>query len=308
MSYDFQSILRAALQGGLGQSDFTDPTGQRTKDSYTDPTTGLTVLKDGNGYRFVQPGQGGMNTAWDMSADGTVGDARQYKTAGLGSMVGEFAKEGALPLALAALGANMFGPALNGGSVNWNPFASLADGGGGELLGEGLGGGATDAAAGSATKAALYGAEGYGAGMTGAATGLYDAGLAATGGGLLSGLGSLKDIVKIGGALAGGLAGSQGTQGGQQTTQRTLDPRIDAMVFGQGGLLSDAQNWYNQNKSGQNDTMKLASSQLTGLLSDPNLKNAIYTQGAAGTRMMNQPIASNPFTRQGFNGTNWWGS
>ena len=313
MSYNFQDILRQALSGGLGQADYTDPTGQRSQESWTDPATGLTVMKDGNGYRFVQPGE--MNTAWDMGADGSVGDARQYKTAGLGSQLGEFTREGAIPLALAALGANGIGNMLG----QANGFSSLFPGTeygasyGGASMAEqeainaalNAGGAAPAAGAGSAAKAALYGAEGYGPGMSGAATAAYDAGI--KGSGLLGSLGEFGSLAKIAAPILGAVAGAKGTPGTTTSQTRSLDPRLDAIAFGPGGLLSNAQEWWQKNKSGQNDTMKQASQQLTGLLTDPALKTAIYSQGATGQRLLNQPMAGNPFTRAGFNGTNWWG-
>lgn len=271
MTYDFQDILRQAMAGGLGQQDWT---GQRTTDSWTDPATGLTVIREGaGGYRFVQPGEGGSNTAWDMGANGQMGaGSRDYKTAGLGSQLGEFGREGALPLALSALGANAIGAGLGqasafdpGGILN---FSGASQGGlpevsfgqwqptpeyGAHFVGADTAG----SMAGDATRAALYGDAGYGAGMSGAATGAYDAGVAA--GALGGGSGLLGDLLSgAGGGLAkyalpalGALAGAtQGKQGTSSTTTRSADPRLTDAVYGSngaGGLLSDATTQYRDN-------------------------------------------------------------
>lgn len=136
-------------------------------------------------------------------------------------------------------------------------------------------------------------------------------GLSSTpGAGFLSSLGDLGGLAKVAAPLLGAVAGSQSTPGAETTNRRTLDHRMDAMVFGANGspgLLGDATAWYQANKSGQNDTMRTANDQLKGLLTDPRVMQGLYTQGGTGIGMMQGGMAANPFTRAGFNGTNWGG-
>lgn len=151
------------------------------------------------------------------------------------------------------------------------------------------------AALGSATKAALYGSAGYGPGMTGAETAAYDAALPAA----ASGIGkSLADLAKTALPLVGAAAGAAGTPGTTTDKVSKLDPRMDQMVYGgngQAGMLTNLMDWYQANKSGQNDTMRQAQQGMKSLLTDPNVLAAIYGQGAAGQNLMRQPVAGNPF-------------
>jgi hypothetical protein len=249
-------------------------------------------------------GAGSGNTLTPALMESMIGTAGYgASSAGLGELAG---------MSAGALGGADAAASLSGGSALDGAFGGLS----------------------SADKAALFGDVGYGPGMTGAQTGIFDAvngftgspalasvAAGSNGAGLLStiasGLGQAGSNAAsaLGGGqavagLLGAVAGSQGTPGGTQTNQRTLDPRIDSLVFGSngsGGLLGDAMNWYQANKSGQNDTMRTAQTQQQAMLTDPRVLEGLYTMGGRGIGMMQQPIASNPFTRPGFNGTNWWG-
>ena len=105
----------------------------------------------------------------------------------------------------------------------------------------------------------------------------------------------------IAGPLIGGLLGGEGSKQ-TQSTQQTLDPRMEGAIYGDGGLLSGAKDWYNQNKTGLNDQM------LTGMNNQWNQHGASQ-QGfnqmqSAGMGLMGQGVAGNPFASGYSGGTN----
>lgn len=103
------------------------------------------------------------------------------------------------------------------------------------------------------------------------------------------------DLLKLGTIAAGAAAGAQEQPGETATNTRTLDPRIDPRVFGDGGLLSNADQWYQQNKSGQNDQMRQAQEWMRGLLSSPQATQGIAQMAQTGQGLLSAPIAGNPF-------------
>lgn len=120
-----------------------------------------------------------------------------------------------------------------------------------------------------------------------------------SGGGLLSGIGSAiaNNPLQAATIGMGAIGGAQG--GGDQTatTQSRTDPRIDKFLYGNEGILQAASDWYSQNKTGANDTMRAGWNQQLGLLQDPRTMQGLQglqqsAQGLLGTR-----IAGNPFMR-----------
>jgi hypothetical protein len=106
----------------------------------------------------------------------------------------------------------------------------------------------------------------------------------------------------VAGPLIGGLLGGEESKQ-TQSTQQTLDPRMEGAIYGEGGLLSGAKDWYSQNKTGLNDQM------LTGM-------NNQWTQHGAsqqgfnamqnmGMGLMGQGVAGNPFASGYSGGTNF---
>lgn len=173
-------------------------------------------------------------------------------------------------------------------------------------------GGAGGSATSSAVKGALYGDAGYGAGMTGAQTGAYDAVLGATGSkGLASaatnlpGLSTVTNLLGGGGNLAsivGGLLGaSDAGKGTTATSQNQIDPRMAQYLYGTGygdqnSLLGAAQQQFQQNRSGLNALQQQALDMQKNFLMSPE-----YTQGfnqlrSAGSGLLGQQVAANPFT------------
>jgi hypothetical protein len=70
---------------------------------------------------------------------------------------------------------------------------------------------------------------------------------------------------------------------------------MDNYLYGTGGLLPEAMNWYNQNKSGVNPTMQQGWNMQLGILTDPRVSQ---TLGGMMSRFGQPvPVASNPFMR-----------
>lgn len=194
----------------------------------------------------------------------------------------------------------------------------------GAVAGAGAG---TGAGLSSLDKAALYGAEGYGAGMSGLQTTVYDGLMNTFGSGALanaganlagnplvqglvdgaSNLSSLSNLIPGGGSswasLLGGLAGVADGKGGQTAgTQTQIDPRMAHFLYGSGpgdtnSLLGAGFDWWKNNKSGLNDTMRQGLEMQRAALTDP-----AYSQGLLGMRnqgmgLLNTPVAGNPFTQ-----------
>lgn len=94
------------------------------------------------------------------------------------------------------------------------------------------------------------------------------------------------------GGLLGGSKGSGGSS--QQTQNKTIDPRMDPYVYGGNGVLANAQDWFNKNKSGLNDQM------LQGLNSQWNQYNstkpAFDQMQNIGMGLLGAGVAGNPFT------------
>ena len=103
-------------------------------------------------------------------------------------------------------------------------------------------------------------------------------------------------VGSIAGPLVGGLMGGQGSSQ-SQSTQQTLDPRMEGAIYGDGGLLSGAKDWYSQNKTGLNNQM------LTGMNNQWNQHGAsqqgFNAMQGAGMGLMGRGVAGNPFTGQG---------
>lgn len=181
----------------------------------------------------------------------------------------------------------------------------------------------------SAEKAAMYGAEGYGPGMTGAQTAVYDNLLNATGSkwladmaansaigsSIINGAQSVADLA--GGAktvadMVGGgqnLAGLIGAVGGAvsgggnttATTQSQIDPRMAQYLYGSGygdtnSMLGAAKQLWQDNRGGINPTMQQGLDIQRAALQDPAYGQAFTQMRSLGTGLMGQPVAGNPFT------------
>lgn len=181
------------------------------------------------------------------------------------------------------------------------------------------GSGLNSAGSSSAVKNAMYGSEGYGPGMTGAQTGAYDSVLGATGSktladlaanstigsSLINGASGLANLVGGGqnlaglvGAVAGGASGG-GTN--TKTSEEKLDPRMAQYLYGTGygdanSLLGAAQKLYQQNPTGINPTMQQGMDMQKAALTDPAYAQSFQAMRNAGTGLLGQGVAANPFT------------
>lgn len=176
----------------------------------------------------------------------------------------------------------------------------------------------------SADKAALYGAEGYGPGMTGAETFGYDKVLDWTGSKVLADIlgptaGTALDFISpltnlarpvadaVGGGqnlagLVGGIAGAiEGGKPNTQTNETKLDPRMQEYLYGKGygdtnSVLGAAQALWKQNPSGINPTMQQGMDMQKAALTDPAYAQSFQAMRNAGTGLLSQGVAANPFT------------
>lgn len=179
-----------------------------------------------------------------------------------------------------------------------------------------LGGlGSAAAVGGDATKAALLGDTGYGAGMTGAQTGAYDSVLGATGSkGLASAAANLPGLSTVGNiasslggvgnlaSLAGGLLGaSDAGKATTATSQNQIDPRMAQYLYGSGfgdtnSILGAAQQQFLQNRTGLNALQQQGLDLQKNLLTSPEYTQGFNQMRSAASGLLGSQVAGNPFT------------
>lgn len=183
----------------------------------------------------------------------------------------------------------------------------------------GAGAGTVGGGLSSADKAALYGDAGYGPGMSGAQTSAYDKVLGVTGSKgaadavansgvgskLLDGVKSVSDIVGGGSNLASligaGLGAASGGGTNTSTVQSQIDPRMAQYLYGTGygdtnSLLGAAQQLWQQNRTGLNDTMQQGLDMQRAALTDPAYGQSYQQMRNLGTSLMGGGVAANPFS------------
>jgi hypothetical protein len=99
-------------------------------------------------------------------------------------------------------------------------------------------------------------------------------------------------LVKAGLIGAGALAGGQKQDGEKLTTTNKIDPRMDPYVYGPGGILPQAQAWYQNNKTGINPDMTAGWNMQKSILTDPTIQSRL--RGMLAQQPM--AVAGNPFT------------
>ena len=249
---------------------------------YADPTSGMYYQGTFSGQGSGED-SGGYLTGYTASGGPTDVETARADTFGLdGNKTGNISaydpkglmqKEDWMGV-LAVLGATLGGGALAAG------MGGGAAGGSGAFLGEGAlsGIGGWDAALAGASPG-MGGAAAVGPGMAGWGADLGMAGTAGTGGGMGttlagtagggmtavggasgaaggSGLSNLTSLLPDGvksylgpaATLAGGLLGAKGNEQ-SSTSTKSLDPRMDPLVYGQGGLSSKIQDLLNKQTS-----------------------------------------------------------
>lgn len=233
-------------------------------------TPDLLGLLDSQGYSVSNQFTPGQESVWNLMNGGNVVGSQSIDTSRDGMM--KFMSK-AVPLGAAAV---MAGGAMGG----------MSGGGGGAMsMGDAI------AASGSATTPAAV----AGGGMT--------AGGAMGGGGLLGGLqggiGSAAGFLgltpgqMIGGGL-GLLSGMDASKDQTQTSMQKMDPRMDAMVYGQGGLLPAAQQWFQQNQQ-PNPLMMQGAQQQADFYSNPAYAQQFGQLRDTGMGLLSKGIAKNPF-------------
>lgn len=249
---------------------------------YADPTSGMYYQGTFSGQGSGED-SGGYLTGYTASGGPTDVETARADTFGLdGNKTGNISAYDPKGLmqaedwmgVLAVLGATLGGGALAAG------MGGGAAGGSGAFLGEGAlsGIGGWDAALAGASPG-MGGAAAVGPGMAGWGADLGMAGTAGTGGGMGttlagtagggmtavggasgaaggSGLSNLTSLLPDGvksylgpaATLAGGLLGAKGNEA-TTTSTKSLDPRMDPLVYGQGGLSSKIQELLNKQTS-----------------------------------------------------------
>ena len=179
--------------------------------------------------------------------------------------------------------------------------AGLAAGGGGSTAGA-YGGAAADSQAANAMMASgqiasptLTGAASIPASVNlGSLGGSMATGATAAGGASdwMTALGGAKTLVPLAGSLLGAAAGAKGTT---ETQTKTLDPRMDAYLYGSGGLLSGAQDWFNKNKGG-NALVDQGVEMQRKFLTDPAYAQGYDRLRTQGLGLLGGGITANPFS------------
>jgi hypothetical protein len=197
--------------------------------------------------------------------------------------------QGDIPMIAAGLGTVLGAGALGGAFGGGGLF-----GGGGAAAGSGAaattGGMANGAIMGGGLPAAGGAAAGAGGGLFGA-------------GGALGGIGSAAGALgltpgqMVGGGL-GLLAGLDSTKDQKSTQQVKMDPRMDAMVYGQGGLLPQAQQWF---QGAQNSPamglMNQGAQMQAQHYGSPQYAQQFGQLRDAGMGLLGRPMAGNPFMK-----------
>lgn len=106
-----------------------------------------------------------------------------------------------------------------------------------------------------------------------------------------------SDLLKGAGLLAGAVSGSKPTTT-SNTTQSKTDPRLDPYIYGDQGILAQAQQWQQANRTGLNPQMTRGLNTLTDIYTNPANKQGYQSMQNLGLGLMSSPIAGNPYTRK----------
>lgn len=154
----------------------------------------------------------------------------------------------------------------------------------------------------SSELAALRGADGYGAGMTGQQTAGYDKVLDWTGSKTLADTFGTNMFALA--PLLGGLFGSSKGGSTQVTLPKfELDPRMQSYVYGNAygdpsSLLGGAQRLWQQNRSGSTPLMQAGLDMQKTALMDPEYGRSLQQLQGVGTGMMGARVATNPYAQR----------
>lgn len=115
---------------------------------------------------------------------------------------------------------------------------------------------------------------------------------------LTIGLGALGSILGSEGQNSGGsqngTSNSNSSAAGEGFTQNFIDPRFEPYIYGQGGVLGSAYDWYNQNRGGTNpQSLEGMNNQWAQLGASKQGFDAMQNLGMG---MMGQGSTGNPFS------------
>jgi hypothetical protein len=307
MAYQTQGSLAEVTQGGIGDivkalQQFLPNMGLNLNDYYRAPSSigegqtdggyldpALLQKLDDAGYTFGRTGGINQDNYWDVMQGGNV--VNRYQTGASSGLDGFMSAGGALLPALGGMAA--FGMGGVGGGTGLLGGAGGAAGGGAMSMTDAI------AAAGSAGTPGIAGGAGAmsGVGAAGAGGGLFGAGGALSGIGSAAGALGLKPGQLLGGGL-GLLAGLDARKDQKSTQQVKMDPRMDAMVYGQGGLLPAAQQWF---KGAQNSPamglMNQGAQMQANHYGSPQYAQQFGQLRDAGMGLLGRPMAGNPFMK-----------
>lgn len=109
-------------------------------------------------------------------------------------------------------------------------------------------------------------------------------------------------FTSLAGPLIGGLLGGSGNKQ-ESSSKQTIDPRMDPYIYGSGGSLPAAADWFAKNKSGMNAQMQQG-------LNNQSAQYAASKPGFdqmqnLGLGLMGGGVAGNPFSQGYSGGTNF---
>lgn len=106
------------------------------------------------------------------------------------------------------------------------------------------------------------------------------------------------DWLSLGATVLGGLlGGSSGSSGGTTTTStNAADPRFNQYLYGTGGVLPSASNWYQNNSTGLNEQSLAGLNRQYSVANDPNTAQGYTNMQSLGSALMGGAVAGNPFT------------
>lgn len=229
---------------------------------------GLSMGYDSENAQNALMGASGPVAGSTYSVDDTGDFMRDAFLTAAGGYFGGNALAGAMAPAAGGLQGAIAQGALTGGAAG-SGIGALGTAG---QLGAGLGAVGAATAGGDPTRAAMYGNEGYGAGMTGGETSAFDAGMKTAGGGgnvmgnkagtsladFFTGNGSLSDYMRAGSTLYGMYANDRAT---------------DAAVGGQNDANALMRQMYEQNRADNQPLLDMRNStlpQIQNLLANPS--------------------------------------
>jgi hypothetical protein len=105
--------------------------------------------------------------------------------------------------------------------------------------------------------------------------------------------------IAAGGAIISSSIQADAAGDAGSSSQNKIDPRIEKYIYGadgNGGLLGDANAWYQGNKTGLNDQMRQGLNQQWQTYNDPSVMAGYRQQQNLGSGLLGAPVMGNPFS------------